>query len=354
MADNLQTLREQVLQARNAGHKLNIVGGGTKTFMGRTADPDATTLNVGEHTGIVDYHPVELVLTVRAGTPLSEIETTLAEEGQVLHFEPPHFGEHTTIGGTLACNLSGPGRPWAGSVRDQVLGVRLINGKGEHLRFGGQVMKNVAGYDVSRLQAGAMGTLGVMTEISMKVMPKPAATLTLVQDMAMDDVIHYMNSRAAEPKPITAACWIDGKVYLRLSGARSAVEATAQKWTGEVMENGEAFWRQIQDLQHDFFTGDDPLWRFSVGSTAANPTLDGPWLIDWAGSQRWYRGEADQKQLEALAKEAGGQVSLFRGGDREGEVMHHQPDALKGIQRRVKNSFDPDGIFNPGRLYSWL
>lgn len=354
MADNLQTLQEQVLHARDGGHKLNIVGGGTKAFMGRAADPDADTLNLGEHTGIVDYHPVELVLTVRAGTTLQEIEATLAEEGQALHFEPPHFGESSTIGGTLACNLSGPARPWAGSVRDQVLGVRLINGKGEHLRFGGQVMKNVAGYDVSRLQAGAMGTLGVLTEISMKVMPKPAATLTLVQEMAADEVIHYMNSRAAEPKPITAACWLDGKVYLRLSGARSAVEATAQKWSGDVMENGDQFWRQIQDMNNDFFTGDDPLWRFSVGSTAANPKLDGPWLIDWAGSQRWYRGNAELKQMEALAKEARGQVSLFRGGDREGEVMQHQPDALKGIQRRLKNAFDPDGIFNPGRLYCWL
>lgn len=354
MADMSQQLQEQVLQARNVGHKLNIVGGGSKAFMGRAADPGAGTLNVAGHTGIVDYHPVELVLTVRAGTTLAEIEATLAEEGQILHFEPPHFGDGSTIGGTLACNLSGPGRPWAGSVRDQVLGVRLINGRGEHLRFGGQVMKNVAGYDVSRLQAGALGTLGVMTEISLKVMPKPAATLTLVQDMAMDDVIHYMNSRAAEPKPITAACWHDGKVYLRLSGARSAVEATAQKWSGDVMESGDSFWRQIQDLQHDFFTGDAPLWRFSVGSTAANPALKGPWLIDWAGSQRWYRGEADMKQMETLAKQAGGQVSLFSGGDREGEVMHHQPDALKGIQRRVKNAFDPDGIFNPGRLYSWL
>lgn len=354
MADISQQLQEQVLQARNAGHKLNIVGGGTKAFMGRAADPDAGTLDVAGHSGIVDYHPVELVLTVRAGTTLTEIEATLAEEGQVLHFEPPHFGEGSTIGGTLACNLSGPGRPWAGSVRDQVLGVRLINGKGEHLRFGGQVMKNVAGYDVSRLQAGALGTLGVMTEISMKVMPKPAATLTLVQDMAMADVIHYMNSRAAEPKPITAACWHDGKVYLRLSGARSAVEATAEKWTGDVMESGEQFWRKIQGMQHDFFTGDDPLWRFSIGSTAATPALEGPWLIDWAGSQRWYRGAGEIRKMEALAKAAGGQVSLFRGGDREGEVMHHLPEALRGIQRRVKNSFDPDGIFNPGRLYSWL
>ena len=355
MADTLKQLQEQVLQARTSGQKLHIVGGGSKAFLGRDADPDASTLSVGEHTGVVDYHPVELVLTVRAGTPLQEIEATLAEQGQVLHFEPPRFGTSATIGGTLACNLSGPARPWSGSVRDQVLGVRLLNGKGEHLRFGGQVMKNVAGYDVSRLQAGALGTLGVMTEIILKVMPKPAASLTLVQEMGMDEVIHYMNSRAAEPKPITGACWVDGKVYLRLSGARSAVEATAEKWTGEVMPQGDTFWQTVRDLQHDFFAGNDvPLWRFSVGSTAATPELEGKWLIDWAGAQRWYRGAAELGDLEPLARAAGGQVSLFRGGDRSGEVMHSQPEALKAIQRRLKNAFDPDNLFNPGRLYSWL
>ncbi|MBW4934372.1 glycolate oxidase subunit GlcE [Marinobacter sp. F4206] len=355
MADNFQQLQEQVLHARDGGHKLNIVGGGTKAFMGREADPDAGTLSVGEHTGIVEYHPVELVLTVRAGTPLSEIEATLAEQGQALHFEPPRLGAASTIGGTLAANLSGPARPWTGSVRDQVLGIRLLNGKGEHLRFGGQVMKNVAGYDVSRLQAGALGSLGLITEISLKVMPKPAASMTLVQDMSMDEVIHYMNSRSAEPKPITGACWVDGKVYLRLSGAQSAVEATAEKWSGQVMEQGEEFWQSVQDMQHEFFAGNDvPLWRFSVGSTAANPKLEGNWFIDWSGAQRWYRGPGELKDMEPLARAAGGQVSLFRGGDRSGEVMHHQPEALKGIQRRLKNAFDPDNIFNPGRLYSWL
>ncbi|MBB5319948.1 glycolate oxidase subunit GlcE [Marinobacter oulmenensis] len=355
MADNTQQIQEQVLQARDSGHKLNIVGGGTKSFMGRTADETADTLNLADHSGIVEYHPVELVMTVRAGTPLTEIEAALAEHDQCLHFEPPRFGDAATIGGTLACNLSGPARPWSGSVRDQVLGVRLINGKGEHLRFGGQVMKNVAGYDVSRLQAGALGTLGVMTEISLKVMPRPASSLTLVQAMSPDEVIDYMNRRAAEPKPITGACWVDGKVYLRLSGARSAVEATADKWSGEVMEGGETFWQQVRDLQHSFFADDDqPLWRFSVGSTAAIDAGRGDWFIDWAGSQRWLKGEGDLAEMEALATAAGGQVSLFRGGDRHGEVMHSQPQALKTIQRRVKQSFDPDGLFNPGRLYSWL
>ncbi|MGM0954182.1 MAG: glycolate oxidase subunit GlcE [Pseudomonadota bacterium] len=357
MADQIQSLQEQVLKARADGQTLNIVGGGTKSFMGRTPDTNAAPLSLAEHTGVVEYHPVELVLTVRAGTKLSEIEAVLAEEGQCLHFEPPRLGESgegATIGGTLAANLSGPARPWSGSVRDQVLGVRLLNGQGEHLRFGGQVMKNVAGYDVSRLQAGAMGALGVMTEISLKVMPKPATTATLVQDMPLDSAIDYMNRRAGEPKPLTGACWLDGKVYLRLAGARSAVEATAEQWDGEVLENGDAFWQQLQDLQHEFFAGDDPLWRFSVKSSAIMPSLDGPWLVDWAGAQRWYRGAATLRDLEPLALEAGGQVSLFRGGDRTGEVMHSQPEALKTIQRRLKQSFDPDGLFNPGRLYSWL
>ncbi len=355
MADIFPQLQEQLLQARENGRKLNIVGGGSKSFMGRQADPEADTLNVGDHTGVVEYHPVELVLTVRAGTTLADIEATLAEHGQTLHFEPPRLGAGATIGGTLACNLSGPARPWAGSVRDQVLGIRLLNGKGEHLRFGGQVMKNVAGYDVSRLQAGALGTLGLITEISLKVMPKPAATMTLVQEMGADEVLHYMNSRAAEPKPITGACWVDGKVYLRLAGARSAVEATAGKWSGDVLEQGDEFWQQLQDMQHPFFSDTDtPLWRFSVGSTAAQPQLEGDWLIDWAGAQRWYRGEAELPAMETLAVAAGGQVSLFRGGDRSGEVMQRQPEALKAIQQRIKNAFDPDHIFNPGRLYSWL
>ena len=354
MADVSEALRKQILSARKKDQKLNIAGGGTKGFMGRIADSYAGTLSLAEHTGIVEYHPVELIMTVRAGTRIADIEAALAEEGQCLHFEPPRFGDASTLGGTLACNLSGPARPWSGSVRDQVLGVRLLNGKGEHLRFGGQVMKNVAGYDVSRLQAGAMGTLGAITEISLKVMPKPAMALTLVEDMPQSDVIRYMNQRAGESKPITGAAWVDGKVYLRLSGAKSAVEATAEKWSGQVMEQGDDFWKQLQHMQHEFFAGDEPLWRFSIGSTAADPELEGPWLIDWAGSQRWYRGEADMAKLESMAKRAGGQVSLFRGGDRTDDVMHHQPEALQTIQKRLKESFDPDGLFNPGRLYSWL
>lgn len=354
MADQAETLQTQVRAARDAGQKLTIVGGGSKTFMGRDAGIPTTPLDVSEHTGIVNYQPVELVLTARAGTPLTEIEATLAENNQMLSFEPPRFSDTATIGGTLACNQSGPGRPWTNSVRDQVLGIRLINGKAEHLKFGGQVMKNVAGYDVSRLQAGALGCLGVVTEISLKVMPRPAATMTLIQSMALEDAIRFMNERAGEAKPLTGACWMDGQLYLRLAGAQSAVEATAHQWHGEVTEDADGFWRGLRDHQLAFFEGPESLWRFSVNSTAANPNLDGHWIVDWGGAQRWYRGDAIMSDMEHLAEAAGGQVSLFRGGDRSGEVMHRQPEPLKRIQRRLKEAFDPDGLFNPGRLYSWL
>ncbi|TBW49246.1 glycolate oxidase subunit GlcE [Marinobacter halodurans] len=354
MADKTQALQQQVYAALAEERKLSIVGGGSKAFMGRQTDVETTPLNLSEHTGIVDYQPVELVLTVRAGTPLKEIDAALAEHNQCLSFEPPHFSARSTIGGTLACNQSGPGRPWTYSVRDQVLGLRLINGRAEHLHFGGQVMKNVAGYDVSRLQAGAMGCLGVITEISLKVMPRPASSLTLVLAMGLDDAIPYMNRRAGEPKPLTGACWFDGKLYLRLAGAQSAVEATAHYWDGDVLEDAGNVWAALRDQRLDFFAGDTPLWRFSVNSTAANPPLDGNWLVDWGGAQRWYRGVGTMADMEPLAEAAGGQVSLFRGGDRSGEVMHSQAQPMQQIQQRLKQAFDPDGVFNPGRLYSWL
>lgn len=352
MTDLSQQLQEQVLTARQAKQPLNIVAGGSKSFMGRTAVGD--TLNLAGHTGIVSYQPVELVLTARAGTPLVEIEAALAENNQMLAFEPPHFSESSTIGGTLACNQSGPARPWSGSIRDHVLGVRLINGIGEHLKFGGQVMKNVAGYDVSRLQAGAMGSLGVITEISLKVLPKPAATRTLVWDMAANEAIEFMNSLSGKPKPVSAACWFNGRLYVRLSGALSAVTATVTQWQAQELDDADLFWEKLRHQQLSFFNTDAPLWRFSVNSAADITSLDSQSLIDWGGAQRWYSGEADKVRMEALAAEAGGQVSQFAGGDRSLEVMHEVPAALQVIQKRVKDSFDPDGIFNPGRLYGWM
>ena len=352
MPDISQQLEAQVLAAKASKTKLNITGGNSKHFLGR--EPEGELLNMAGHSGIVSYQPVELVLTARAGTSLKEIEAALDEQGQMLAFEPPHLGETDTLGGTLACNLSGPSRPWGGSIRDHVLGIRLINGRGEHLRFGGQVMKNVAGYDVSRLQAGAMGTLGAITEISLKVLPKHAHSVTVSQEINAPDAIQLMNERAGKAKPLTAACWIDGKLYMRLAGAKSAVDATLKQWSGAQVDDADQFWRSLNDQKNEYFSGNDKLWRFSINPTA-NLELDvEKQLIDWGGAQRWYRGDASAEEMQAIASAAGGQVSLFKGGDRSGAVFHEQPEALKRIQIRLKQSFDPDGIFNSGRLYSWL
>ncbi|WP_207062672.1 glycolate oxidase subunit GlcE [Motiliproteus sp. SC1-56] len=352
MSDLTRQLQQQVLSARSEGRQLNIVGGGSKAFMGRQSSGDL--LDVGQHRGVVSYQPVELVVTARAGTPIGEIEALLEEQGQMLAFEPPRFSDQSTLGGTLACNLSGPGRPWQGSMRDHLLGIRLINGRGEALRFGGQVMKNVAGYDVSRLMAGAMGTLGVITEVSLKVLPRPACQVTLVESMGLDEALRVSNERAATPKPISAVCWWQGKLHTRLAGARSSVESTVQQWGGEPYSEADEFWRQLRDQQLEFFAGDTPLWRFSVSPTAPQPALDGEWLVDWGGAQRWLRAAGDIERYEPVAKEMGGSVTLFKGGDRSGEVFHSQPHALQTLQQRLKRGFDPDSLFNPGRLYSWM
>ncbi|MCB1755262.1 MAG: glycolate oxidase subunit GlcE [Gammaproteobacteria bacterium] len=353
MPDLSRQLTEQIQTALTDGARLNIVGGGSKSFMGRALD-NVIPLHTGGHSGIVSYQPVELVLTARAGTRLDEIEQALDEQGQMLSFQAPHYASGATIGGTLACNQSGPARPWWGSVRDQVLGIRLLNGRGEHLRFGGQVMKNVAGYDVSRLQAGAMGCLGVITEISLKVMPKPAHVLTLVEEMPVAEAIDTMNRLSTLPKPLAGACWYDGHLYLRLAGARSAVDATAKQWGYSQLEEGETFWRDLRDHKLDFFLGDTPLWRFSVKPTAQPVMHEADWLIDWGGAQRWVRARDELISMAALAETLSGKVSLFKGGDRHGEVNHPQATALQSIQQRLKYSFDPKHLFNPGRLYTWL
>lgn len=352
MPDLTQQLIEQVNDALNEKRALQIIAGGSKAFMGR--DVSGHGLSLKEHSGVVSYQPVELVLTVRAGTSLTEIEQVLAENNQELAFEPPHFAGNATIGGTLACNQSGPGRPWLGSVRDHVLGVKLINGKAEHLNFGGQVMKNVAGYDVSRLQAGAMGTLGVMTEISLKVLPKAEAVQTLCWSMSASEALGFMNQLAGSPKPITAACWIEGSLYIRFAGEAAAVEATVKQWQEESQPVDESIWKQLAEKQLNWFQPELPLWRFSVNSAAEITAIDQEVILDWGGAQRWYQGDADKAEFETLASLAGGQVQLYSGGNRQDEVMHELPVAVQMLQRRLKQSFDPEAIFNPGRLYSWM
>ncbi|MEZ5572445.1 MAG: glycolate oxidase subunit GlcE [Halioglobus sp.] len=352
-ADHSASFLRTLQIAQKQRQPLYITAGGSKRhLMGR--DCECQELDVSGHRGIVDYQPSELVITARAGTPLTEIAAALDQFNQELSFEPPLFGGRATLGGTLACNISGPARPWGGSIRDRVLGVSLINGKGEQLHFGGKVMKNVAGYDVSRLQAGALGTLGVLCEVSVKVAPKPQETLTLCYAMSMTEAISCMNRRAGEPKPLSGACWLDGHLYLRLSGAASAVHSTAKQWGGSVLAQSETPWEGLREMSLPFFAGDAPLWRLSLQSSAPVHNRAAAMLIDWCGSQRWLRGNYEWQTMQRAAAISGGHVTLYRGGNRDAEVRSPLGAVEQRLQQRLKQAFDPNGILNPGRLYSWL
>lgn len=356
-ADLSDELCARVSEAQRESRALYINGGGSKRhILGR--DCQAAPLEVGGHRGIVDYHPGELVLTARAGTPIAELCEVLAGEGQELPFDPPHCNGAATLGGTLACNLSGPARPWRGSARDMLLGLQLISGAGKLLNFGGQVMKNVAGYDIGRLQTGALGTLGVISTASLKVLPRAEATLTLRQEMAADAAVELMNRRAASPKPLTGACWTRGALYLRLAGAASAVRHTAQLWGGDPLgeEDARLFWEDVRELRCPALAPDKPLWRLSVRSTApvGKGAGAGDAVIDWAGAQRWLASDAAPQTLFDAAGHGGGHAQLFRGGNRAGEVRSPVPAVQQRLQCELKKRFDPAGILNPGRLYSWL
>ncbi len=333
---------------------LCIRGGSSKDFYGGSLRGEP--LAVGTYRGIVDYEPTELVLTARAGTPLAEIETALREKGQMLAFEPPHFGASSTFGGCVAAGLSGPRRASAGAVRDFVLGVRMLNGKGDDLRFGGQVMKNVAGFDVSRLMAGSLGTLGVILEVSLKVLPLPVAETTLRFEQTAADAIAGMNEWAGKPLPISATAWSDGKFSVRLSGASAAVDAAKKKLGGEHVETDEArrFWESIREQSAPFFKTSQPLWRLSLKSTTPPLNLPGTQLIEWGGALRWLATDAAAPTVREAAKFGGGHATLFRGGDKSAGVFDPLPPALQSIHRNLKRTFDPSGIFNPGRMYDWI
>jgi glycolate oxidase FAD binding subunit len=320
--------------------------------LGRT--PQGEQLELDGHRGIINYEPTELVITARTGTRLAEIEQTLAEHNQMLAFEPPYFDENATLGGTIACNLSGPNRPYAGAARDFVLGIKLLNGKAEIMSFGGEVMKNVAGYDVSRLMAGAMGTLGIMLEVSLKVLPKPEQETTLVlKGPSARAALDLMHSWARLPHPISATSYHDEQVYVRLSGTPGSVKAARDLIGGEEMEPEftRQYWGALKNHQHEFFKTPEPLWRLSVASDSRPMKLDGDWLYEWGGAQRWLTCEASPETIFQAASEAGGHATLYRQGTQRDQVFHPLPPGLMQIHRQLKKAFDPDGIFNPGRMY---
>jgi glycolate oxidase FAD binding subunit len=356
-------LCERIRACASARRTVRVRGGGTKDFYGRAPRGDEV-VEMSAHSGIVAYEPKELVLTVRAGTALEEVERALAAERQMLPFEPPHFaragsergqgGGGATIGGVVASGLSGPRRPYAGAVRDFVLGTRIVNGRGEALAFGGRVIKNVAGYDVSRLMAGALGTLGVITEASFKVLPKPPEEKTLSFALAQGPAIERANRWAGQPLPLSAAAWEANVLRVRLSGASAAIAAAMAKLGGEEDPQGARYWEELREQRLAFFAGDAPLWRLSVPQTTPPLLTEHAQLVDWGGGVRWIRGVADTASIRDAAQRAGGHATLFRGGDRASSVFHPLAPAILKVHRRLKAAFDPAGILNPGRMYDEL
>ncbi|WP_122666376.1 glycolate oxidase subunit GlcE [Pseudomonas viridiflava] len=345
-ADTSAALLEQVNQALQTATPLRIQGGNSKAFLGREVAGEI--LDTRTHSGIVSYDPTELVITARAGTPLQELCAALDAAGQMLPCEPPHFGE-ATVGGMVASGLSGPRRPWAGSVRDFVLGTRVITGLGKHLRFGGEVMKNVAGYDLSRLMAGSFGCLGVLTEVSLKVLPKPRLCSSIALEMDSSRALARLAEWGQQPLPISAASFENGVLRLRLEGGEGSVAAAHERLGGERIDP--AYWQELNEHQLDFFSSGSPLWRLSLPNNTDVLDVPGEQLIDWAGAQRWLKSDADGATIRATVSAAGGHAQCYSQGLQD-SPFHPLPATLLRYHRQLKAQLDPHGIFNPGRMYA--
>jgi glycolate oxidase FAD binding subunit len=357
----LARLIDRVMLAQADRAPLDIRGGGTKLFYGGT--PTGEPLSMAGLAGITAYEPTELVVTVRAGTPLAELETVLEERGQCLPFEPPRFAPGGTVGGMVAAGLSGPARAAVGAVRDHVLGLTLLNGRGEVLTFGGQVAKNVAGYDVSRLIAGSLGILGVICEVSLKVLPIHRASATLCFDWDESRALEQLRKWASQPLPLNASAWHDGRLHLRLAGAAAAVHAACSRLGGDVVapEAARTWWLGVRDQTQGLFSFSETqmavgecLWRLSLPATAAPVKLAGRQFIEWHGAQRWWRTVAEAREVREAAARAGGHATRIRGAAKSEVVFSPVSEALMRIHRELKRAFDPAGIFNPGRLYAGL
>ncbi len=345
----LAELRDRILAAHAAKTPLRLRGSGTKDFYGEEFVGEI--VDARAHAGVVDYEPSELVITARCGTTLAEIERTLEQHGQFLAFEPPAFGADPTIGGAIAAGLSGPRRTSAGAARDFVLGASLLDGRGQLLHFGGQVMKNVAGFDVSRLLCGSLGILGLITQVSIKVLPRPRAEITLRFECDGAAALNRFNAWRAQPLPISAASWHSGTASVRLSGSPSAVRAAREALGGETLDESraDAWW---SSLRHQtllcFRDGAPRLWRLSLPATTPLDT-SGADLIEWSGALRWLHSDLPANEIRAMAEKAGGTAMLWR-GERNGPMFHPLAPVNLELHRRLKNEFDPHAIFNRGRL----
>jgi len=347
--DKTRELQEAVRAAYERRTPLAIQGGGSKRFYGRPARGEP--LPIPGHRGIVNYEPAELMITARCGTPLEDIERCLHEHGQMLAFEPPHYGPGATLGGTVACGLSGPRRPHTGAVRDHLLGVRCLSGEGRLLRFGGEVVKNVAGFDAFRLMAGAMGTLGVLLEVSLKVLPRPERDLTLVFECTPQEALTRFIDWGRSPLPVSAGACDGTRLHLRLEGSAAGVKLAHDRVGGEVLPQGAAFWESLREQRHPYFADNEPLWRLSLPPAAPLLPIIGRWFYEWGGAQRWLKTALPPKLIRETAARHGGHAQLFRGGDREGAVFHPLPADLLELHKNLKQVFDPRGILNPQRMY---
>jgi glycolate oxidase FAD binding subunit len=348
--DCTSDLAAQVREATADRAPLRIVGADTKHFLGRSES--GAPLSTRDHSGVLRYDPEELVITARAGTPLADLESLLAAAGQRLPFEPPHFGADATLGGTVAGGLAGPARAWTGPVRDFVLGARVLTGDGRVLRFGGEVMKNVAGYDVARLMAGSLGILGVLLDVSLKVLPRPVAERTLAIETDEASALQRLADLARGALPMSASAWCEGRLYLRFEGSAETLEAVQRRVGGEVVAEAASFWASLREHTHRFFSRDQALWRCILPPLAPPLPLGVP-LIEWNGLQRWYRTPSDASLFEAVAA-AGGQATAFRHPAGQADVFAPLPAPLMRLHRELKRVFDPAGILNPGRMYADL
>ena len=346
MTDHMVEFTRRILDAAKEKKALRILGGGSKDFHAHTLKGEI--LETSAYQGIVNYEPTELIITARAGTSLQQVESALAERGQMLACEPPRLSPSSTLGGCVAAGWSGPRRAYTGSVRDFVLGVRVINGRGEDLRFGGEVMKNVAGFDMSRLMTGSFGTLGLILEVSLKVLPRPLHEQTLRFEMDGSRAIERMNHWAGQPLPVSGTLWWDGKLYVRLSGPESAIRAARENMGGELQADAGALWTHVRDQSLGFFQG--TVWRLSIRSSTPALDLPGPQLMEWNGALRWISGDADASRVHQIARAAGGHALRYRGGDASQGVYQAEAATLK-LQQRIKAAMDPSGIFSPGRLH---
>lgn len=346
---------QRIHSAIRTRETLLIQGGSSKYFYGNPIyQAKKNVLDVTPYSGIVDYDPSELVITAKAGTRLAELESLLLQSNQMLAFEPPCFTKETTLGGTIAAGLSGPRRAYQGSVSDFMLGIRMLDGHGNDLRFGGQVMKNVAGYDVSRLMVGSLGTLGIILEASLKVLPKPEVELSICLEMNQLQAIEKIHQWASKPLPISASCHYENKLFIRISSSHAGTRAAYQKIGGEILESSDSFWQSLRNHTHPFFALGKRLWRLSVKSTLPFIALEGEQLIEWGGALRWLatNGTENDQILRQQISALGGHATLFYGDKSNIQAFHSLSLPMLKIHQRLKQQFDPHGIFNHGRMYS--